>query len=361
MCLFLFSHQINLMREAFGKLSPVKQAEVRQLLEDPLYQKLSQVAHQPEPKDVILEHYISLLNYKGSPHNRRNNITRALSKNDVPKLQAPIRTLFGRTAWMGRQLERPLRENDIPDKDRLRGKAQTWVIRSPEFLSFVLTTGLAKKGVLSALAVIEHMTHDILKEVVSTHVPRPVDPAHLIVHRHDQPDSPHWHMYVNDRAGVFAILNRNKGVGPRDDEFRKHGFFPCKNGKKVRNTRLVFEALRDGLKRRKVWVQGKHRCGQKQRVVYHLKRPINQSVWDYIDAAQFDKECQKWLTRVWSVISECDGVEMEVSEDTTTYGNKSLMYHGPGLWNNLPNHLKNARMDEVRCNLKTRSPNTDFN
>ena len=38
--------------------------------------------------------------------------------------------------------------------------------------------------------------------------------------------------------------------------------------------------------------------------------------------------------------------------NTITYGNNSLRYHGAGLWNNIPNNLKDANMNEIKCYLK---------
>ena len=180
-------------------------------------------------------------------------------------------------------------------------------------------------------------------------------------------------------------MNQGKGAEAREKEFNDNDFTLFKKKKKVRNPSQIFDVLRNQLHKDKVWCQKKMVLVTEKRIVFYLRNTRGESVWDHLDAAIFDSACRKWLERVYNSIVMCSGsvvsrqeqeeepaaVERKkkakkakktdkVSEDTTTYGNNSLRYHGAGLWNNLPNDLKDARMDEVRYYLKTWSPNTDF-
>ena len=295
------------MRGVYRDFPVCLQGQVRDLLTDQLYLSLSNAATQAGNLHIVLEKYINLLKCKGDGNDRRNNISQMLAKHGVQTVQAPLKHLFGQTVWHGRTLEAPITEAEVP-QERLRGRACTLIIRAQDFLDFIVRARMVPERLLPALYGVEVMARNQVKEVVATQERLPDDPDEMIRFRCKmQPPSPNWHMYVHPHKGVFAIMNLGRRAGPREREYDEAGFIKCENGSIVDNTCHVFDALRNELRRGKAWRQKIMVC-RKNRTVFNLNNP-KKTVWEHIDKALFDETCQRWLTRVWRVISECTGVE----------------------------------------------------
>lgn len=305
-----FCHQalVDDMRRVYADFPVCLQGHVRDLLTDQLYLSLSNAATQVGNVHIVLEKYLSLLKGKGDGNDRRNYISQMLTKNGVQTVQAPLKHLFGHTVWQGRTLEAPIMEADVPP-ERLRGKASTLIIRAQDFLDFIVRARMVPERLLPGLYGVEVMARNQVKELVATQERLPDDPEEMIRYRCNmEPPSPNWHMYVHPHKGVFATMNVGRRAGPREREYDEAGFIKCENGRIVVNTSQVFEALRNALRRGKAWRQKIMVCGKNNRTVFYLNNP-KKTVWQHIDKALFDATCQRWLTRVWRVISECTGVE----------------------------------------------------
>ena len=299
-----FCHQA--MRGVFRGFPARLQQQMRQLQTDPLYQRLSTAATQPGNLHIILENYMSLLHYSGDGNDKRNTVSHALTRKGIRKISVPLKHLRGRNEWHGIHLESPLR--DVP-KERLRGSASTYLIGAQDFLDFVLRADLAPKGTVQSICASEVLARDHVREVITTEEEMPCHADDMIIFRHTtQPSSPNWHLYVNKDKGVFTSMNLGQGAGRRGRELEEAGFSKFTKGAKVESKCDIFNALRDQLRRHHVWKQTKLMCRKKRRNVFYLHGG-KESVWDHIDRSLFDSECQRWLRRVWRVLSRCTGLE----------------------------------------------------
>ena len=296
------------MREAYNALPPVVQMKIAAMLQDPLYQQLAQAATRNPPQYIVLEHYLSLLHYSGAPNDRRTNIGRGLARRGVPKISAKLKDLFGQHQWNGLPLERPLREDDIPNPERLCGNASTCIVAADDFADFLVKSDMTDKDLLGGLFGAEVVAHKAIADIVSTQDSQAVDPESLIRFRHNsQMSSPNWQMFTNKREGVFAILNLRHGAGRREREYTDHGFTLFNKKAKVQNPAQIFGLLRDALRRDKAWSQKHMELYGNRRVVFYLQHP-KASVWDHVDSSLFDSVCKRWLQRVFKLISCCLGV-----------------------------------------------------
>ena len=294
------------MRDVFARLPPHIQQQIADLMEDPLYQRLARVASEYPPKNIILEHYIGLLHFKGNGNDMRSNISRSLSRHGVPKMQASLPKLFGKHEWLGLPLERPLDEDEVPP-ERRRGKAATFIIDAEAFLRFVVTADVGPDCLIGGMYGVEVVAHQTILDVIASQEPRPVDPQDFISYRHDSAmTSPNWHLFINESESVFAIMNVAQGAGPREREYVKNGFELFRKRRTLTNPCSTFNALRDQLRKQKVWSQKHLLLDGHRRVVFYLQNP-RKSVWDHIDSSLFDPECQRWLKRVFKSISSCLG------------------------------------------------------
>ena len=325
LCAFL-CHQVLVdvpatMREAYSNLPPKMQNNVKEVIEDPLYTRLSDVATRPGNIHIIVDDYLPLLKYKGTAKSIRNSVSRAMSGKNVIKLQAPLKDLFGQTEWMNRTLERELSEDDVQDKERLKGKASTWVVSADEFLNCIIKADMVHPGVLSGIVGAESIARQQVKEVARTQPAKEVDPTDLIIYFRDmEPSSPKWQLWVHMQRAIFCVMDMKKGGGRREAEYEHESFVKWEPEVRVTASASIFRVLRDALRRDKAWNRLIITCKGHNREAFTVSR-LKDNVWEHCDRKIFDRGCQKWMEGVWKVISKCDGVER--GDDTASSSSSS--------------------------------------